>query len=135
MDDKCVDFIVERVVSESSGMFLWVSDVVTSIILGMRNGESLSELIYRLDVCPSSLEGRYSMMLEKIENQYRIETSICLQLAVAAQNPLSFGAFNYALSEQYLTMDEYARDLISTKTRKSISRCRGFLEVQSTDSE
>ena len=134
IDDEDVDLIVERIVSRASGVFLWVRLVVAALVEGMRNGDSLSAISHRLDAFPDDFYNLYSMMLEKIEIQYRIETSMCLQIAVAAQSPLSLEAFDYALSEQDLNMETFPDLLTSEKTQESICRCGGFLEVRSTDS-
>ena len=134
MYDEDVDLIVERVVSRSSGIFLWARCALTALIEGMRNGDTFSAISHRLDLFPNGIDHLYSRMLKKIGTQHRIETSMCLQIALAAQSPLSLEAFNCALSEQNLAMVTATEDITCEKALESISKCGGLLQVGSTDS-
>ncbi|KAI8631048.1 hypothetical protein F5Y19DRAFT_463421 [Xylariaceae sp. FL1651] len=72
--------LIEDLVEKSSGVFLWLALVVRSLIHGLRDGDSLSELQTRLDELPSDLADLYAHMLNKIPPRYRRQASYLFQI-------------------------------------------------------
>jgi hypothetical protein len=78
--------LIEDLVEKSSGVFLWVALVVRSLIHGLRDGDSLSELQTRLEELPSDLADLYAHMLEKIPLRYRRQASDLFQVFLKSLN-------------------------------------------------
>ncbi|KAI1416394.1 hypothetical protein F5Y13DRAFT_153830 [Hypoxylon sp. FL1857] len=69
MDDLSV--VVEEICLRSSGVFLWVILVVKSLLQGIRNGDSIPELLARLRELPTDLAKLYQEIFNSIPTKYR----------------------------------------------------------------
>lgn len=65
--------LIEEIVSMSSGVFLWVSLVVKSLLKGLTNRDTLADLRKRLRELPDELDGLYSQMLSSIRPPFYFE--------------------------------------------------------------
>ncbi|KAK3986384.1 hypothetical protein QBC44DRAFT_222338, partial [Cladorrhinum sp. PSN332] len=76
------DSFLEEIVTKSSGVFLWVSLVVKSLLAGLRDGNTVSELRERLNELPSDLKDLYQHMLDRIPANYRLQASEIFQITL-----------------------------------------------------
>ncbi|RAL60236.1 hypothetical protein DID88_000016 [Monilinia fructigena] len=77
--------LVHELVHKADGVFLWVKLVTQSLISGMRNRDTISDLRRRLDDIPGDLEDLYSHMLSYIHPFYLRHASRLFQIVNAAQ--------------------------------------------------
>lgn len=75
LDPKNADALAAEIVSKSSGVFLWVTLVVNSLLDGLTNRDRISDLQKRLQLLPSDLEELYKHMLFKHISPFYYEQS------------------------------------------------------------
>lgn len=80
--------LTEEIVVKSLGVFLWVHLVIRSLIQGLRDGDTASELAARLHELPSDLEQLYIHMLNRIPAAYQPQASRIFQLLLARDQAL-----------------------------------------------
>jgi hypothetical protein len=73
--------LMEEIVEASAGVFLWVRLVVQSLLEGLMNRDSVADLQLRLRNLPTDLDELYRMMLKRVPDSYRRQTSKLLELA------------------------------------------------------
>ena len=136
--------VLERhIVSKASGVFLWVSLVVRSLISGLKTYDRISDLQRRLDELPPELKDLHKHMLSSTKPLYRCQASQLLQIALRffmtqCEEPLTLLQLSLAgdedptssirLSDRGLTARQLSFRLKSTHGRL-LSRCCGLLEV------
>lgn len=76
--------LIEEIVTKADGVFLWVKLVVKSLIEGLGNRDTISELQRRLRSLPSDLEALYSHMMTRIDPFYLPAAAKTFQLAQTA---------------------------------------------------
>jgi hypothetical protein len=76
--------LLYEIVTRSSGVFLWVELVVTSLLMGLGNHDSISDLQRRLRLLPRDLEQLYHRIVLKVDEIYREDTAQLFQLVDAA---------------------------------------------------
>lgn len=140
--------LTEEIVTKSMGVFLWVHLVVASLLQGLRDGDTTSELATRLRDLPSDLEMLYVHMLDRIPTSYKPQASRIFQILLTRdqvldrllgerRQRLSALQFSYAIDE-----DEDDHHLNAGPTTNLIqaqrvaftdarirSRCFGLVEV------
>lgn len=145
---KCPD-LREEIVVKSMGVFLWVHLVVHSLLQGLRDGDTTSELATRLRDLPSDLEQLYIHMLDRIPTAYQSQAAQIFQLVLTRdqvldrllgerRQRLSALQFSYAIGDA----DDDARQLEVGQTTSLMqaqrgahtdarirSRCFGIVEV------
>ncbi|KAJ4007312.1 hypothetical protein NW752_007708 [Fusarium irregulare] len=129
----------ETIVEKSSGVFLWVSIVVTSLLAGIQAGDRVEDLQDRLAQLPEKIEDLYERILESVDSRYHEHTAQLLQLMSAFKSPPSPLLFWYAdevnfmdraIKEDPRTMlREEALDRVEDIRRRLNSRCKGLLEI------
>lgn len=146
--------LVDRIVDGASGVFLWVTLVIKSLLRGLGNRDNLTILHQRLDELPTDLEQLFTQMIRKVEKVYQAEASRLFQMVAmvtdqldtqpAEMSPLTLlWAFLAEadrklvfapLQKNTMTMGEIVhacRQMAATVT----SRSGGLLEVQARDME
>jgi len=136
--------LVENIVVKSSGVFLWTRIAVASILSGIGHGDRVSDLQTRLDTLPEELEQLYNKILNSLDPFYLEHAAQLFQFIRESPIPpsvllLSFAddkdnwrkAINHPLSP---LIAEDAEILHDTMRRRINSRCKGFLEIQRTQS-
>lgn len=132
-----------EVVQKASGVFLWVTLVVKSLISGLRNGDGIRHLRQRLASIPADLESLYIHMISCIEPLFREEASQIFQLFRASGHKLDFPTLDRALcfsdhrqvidlaivSPQIVENASESMDL-EIVAMKLNSRCKGLLEAR-----
>lgn len=83
-------FLIDEVTGKAYGVFLWVYLVVRSLLDGLRDGDSMKDLITRITYLPSDLEELFRKILDHLEPLYFKQASILFQLLEgAAPKPLT----------------------------------------------
>jgi hypothetical protein len=129
--------LISEVTEKASGVFLWVRLVVTSLLEGLRDGDSIQDLQERLLELPSDLERLFSKILDQLNPAYFRQVSIYFQLVGAARDPLSLLEFSLAEEEFQRTTSFQIQPMSSQEVsfrteamrRRLSSRCKGLLEV------
>ncbi|KAN0083807.1 hypothetical protein V8E54_002895 [Elaphomyces granulatus] len=137
-DSKCSTILrnmCEEIIQRAHGVFLWVKLVVTMTIESLVDGNSVEEVEVFLQKIPDDLFKLYSLILDKLRQNYMLDAFKMLQIADAAAEPLSISDFilatDFARDPEYnwKTPGEEAME------RRLYSRCRGFLEVRTSGEE
>jgi len=76
--------LVQEICTSASGVFLWVKLVVASLLSGLGSRDDVSTLEKRLRILPVELDGLYNLMIFKIDEVYREETSKLFQVVTCA---------------------------------------------------
>lgn len=137
---KETDELTTKILDMSSGVFLWVSLVVQSLLDGLTNHDSLSDLHARLLELPPELHDLYHLMMRSITPLfYMAQASRLLQIVTQAVKPLPVLALSFAdeddtnLAVRAKIRPWPAEDCerrIKSMTAKITSRCKGLLEVR-----
>lgn len=94
--------LIENIVKNASGVFLWVKLVVDELVIGMEEGDYPSELQRRLDTLPPDLEDLYNRILDQISLKNLHDTinyfSLIFALKGYTQERYSFLKFTLAAS-------------------------------------
>ncbi|KAK4185218.1 hypothetical protein QBC35DRAFT_465781 [Podospora australis] len=72
--------LIEEIIDTSSGVFLWVSLVVNSLLLGLTNYDTIDDLRQRFRELPPDLERLFRHMWDRVPYQYRPQASRLLRL-------------------------------------------------------
>lgn len=146
--------LADRIVDGASGVFLWVTLVVASLLRGLGNRDNLVILHQRLDELPTDLEQLFTQMIRKVDKVYQSEASRLFQLVAmvtdrldtdpAEMSPLTlFWAFLAEADEKHvfapLEKNTMTGDQITYACQQMAvtvtSRSGGLLEVQAGDIE
>ncbi|KAJ0119586.1 small s protein [Diaporthe amygdali] len=137
--------LMEEVVEASAGVFLWVRLVVQSLMVGLMNRDGVADLQRRLRELPTDLDELYRVMLRRVPDSYRPQTSRLLELAYYGTRDrwkLSVFGLHYAFEldeEKVLEVpigplpSEELAEVTEDMERILQSRCLGFVEVVPVD--
>lgn len=81
--------LTDEIVRNAQGVFLWVRIVVSNLLRGFSDGDSLSDLQRRLRSFPTSLTAYYQHMFDNIDDSYQEETAEILLICLEEIQPLS----------------------------------------------
>ncbi|KAL4884224.1 hypothetical protein BJY04DRAFT_183164 [Aspergillus karnatakaensis] len=130
--------LVESTTKKSSGVFLWVSLVVKSLMTGMANGDRVVELEQRLIALPADLEGLFNKILQSVEGTYKMDASHLIQLVRSSREPITLLRLFFADEANVAAALKYPVGKISAEEedtkcermrRRLNSRCKGLLEA------
>ncbi|KAF5654669.1 heterokaryon incompatibility protein het-E-1 [Fusarium sp. NRRL 25303] len=127
------------IADKASGVFLWVTIVVASLLAGMMAGDRVEDLENRLNLLPSEMDDLYGRIMESIDPLYREHAAQLFKLAHRCIEAASLRALWYADEVRFLDrainedpsavpFDEMMGRLEDMR-RRIVSRCRGLLEV------
>lgn len=137
---------LDEIVSKAAGVFLWVSLVVKSLLEGLRDGDTVSELRARLDEIPPDLKDLYQHMLDRIPQNYQQQASEIFQIIltnVSAKNSdglmprITLLELAFALNKSQFPL-QMPLEVIPRKEKKELAletearlraRCLGLFEV------
>ena len=136
------DQLIENIMSKAFGVFLWVHLVISSLLLGMTEGDRIRDLQKSLDALPPGLNNLYERILEgllegddKRNNENRAEMIMLMESSDGALPLLTF-SFAEEGSLQWLRSiprSPMAEDNVHGYTKSTrmrlLSRWRGLLEV------
>jgi hypothetical protein len=127
-----------NITEKSSGVFLWVEIVVSSLLAGLSQDDRISDLQRRLDALPADLEKLYIAILDQLDPYYFQHASQYFIMTLESRLPPVALAFLYADDESpetalqmqvAPTSGDENLSRISTLRRRLNSRCKGLLEV------
>ena len=98
--------LVDQIVRNAQGVFLWVRIVVSNLLRGLSNDDNLSDLHKRLQSFPTTLKAYFQHMFDSIDDFYREETSEILLICLEGIQPLSLLALWFY--EQERVTPDYA---------------------------
>ena len=98
--------LVDQIVQNAQGVFLWVRIVVSNLLRGLNNDDNLSDLHKRLQSFPTTLKAYFQHMFDNIDDFYREETSEILLICLEGIQPLSLLALWFY--EQARVAPDYA---------------------------
>jgi NACHT domain len=71
--DPACQNVVDEIVTKARGVFLWVFLVTRSLIQGLTDADTVSDLEKRLQAFPPELEPYFRHMLDSVEDMYKAE--------------------------------------------------------------
>jgi hypothetical protein len=148
--------LVHELVTKADGVFLWVTLVVESILIGLGNRDEIADLQIRLRELPSDLEALFDDMLRKrIGSFYKKKAAMLFQIVRASREqndqlevfgdmplPLTLLALSFADenldNEELLAFQSPCKPLTEVQTSircnttedRLKTSCAGLLEVQ-----
>lgn len=128
---------ITEIVEKAQGVFLWVELVVSSLLVGLRSGDRISDLKRRLDSLPQDLEGLFERIIGDLELQYKEQAAQYLRLMDACQDLPSAILFSladedpeFSVKLQLNTFDKDSVDeRVETIRRRLNTRLKGLLEI------
>lgn len=92
--------LINDIVTRASGVFLWVSLVVNSLLNGSLWADSVGDLQARLNDFPDDLDEFYTRMLDTIEPIYLSESIKIFQTSIESDQALPALAYEFLLQEK-----------------------------------
>ncbi len=146
-NQKTADALISAVTDKAEGVFLWVRLVVRDLLKGLRDGDGIDTLYWRLEEIPAHLDDYFERLFSAIDPGYRQEASIILQVALheehdfAPLHPLRLLdlSFTDELSPDFALVSPFSRKIsmddreglrfrLDSTIRRLNSRCMGLLE-------
>jgi hypothetical protein len=137
------ELLIQEVTSKAHGVFLWVYLVIRSLSEGLRDGDTMKDLLARISRLPSDLEELFRKILDHLDATYFEQASILFQLmAAAVPRPLTVLSFAFAEEGFDAAMTATVGPLnpgqlssrAETIRRRLNSRSKGLLEATPTKS-
>ncbi|RKK88127.1 hypothetical protein BFJ71_g13060 [Fusarium oxysporum] len=138
--------IPETIVQRAQGVFLWVFLVVNSLLRGLCNDDSYTDLQQRLNELPDDLYRYFEHMLYSIEKVYWDNTTRIFRTVLVSEQSLPLLSFEFldrevddpayaiTMQSQPLSKERYKRIHQRAKTRLN-ARCRDLLYVTKNTGE
>ncbi|KAF2849507.1 hypothetical protein T440DRAFT_555812 [Plenodomus tracheiphilus IPT5] len=129
--------IIAEITEKAVGVFLWVTLVVSSLVEGLRDGDSIEDLWQRLSALPSRLEALFQSILSALNPEYFAQSCQLFQLVLTAFEPPTLLEMVFAQEgvnvaiEARLGRPDPKRLTYSTEMmrRRIASRSKGLLEA------
>lgn len=86
IDPATAEHLTTKVIERASGVFLWVRLVVRELVTALQDGESVRELISKVEDTPADLDKFFTRLIDSIEPQHRKEASMLLQAALHTED-------------------------------------------------
>lgn len=143
-DAKSASDLITNVVKRAEGVFLWVYLVVRSLLRGLRNEDSLRDLMRRMETLPPDLGTYFERMLNEIEDVYRQRTArLFLSLSIARTSMPVITFFFLDLDDgsnevepgiisslrEWPRVDTIHLEALSVKKRQLIAQCKDIIHV------
>jgi len=96
----------EAIIKKAAGVFLWVSFAVTDLIEGFSYGDTAEDLERRLDEMPPDMENVYRRILRNVNQRYKSELMLMLQIVCRSTTPLTVDQLACALSAGMFPTEE-----------------------------
>lgn len=114
--------LVQSISEKSSGVFLWVTLVVRSLLSGLLNNDHISDLERRLEELPNDLEELYLYMLKRIDPFYLHQAIRLFRIVQQAHRPLP--SLVVAVADDYDFSIPLSSDIRLIAETDVASRCR-----------
>ena len=134
--------LINELENRADGVFLWVRLVVNSLLIGLRKGDNIEDLKFRLRELPPDLGDLYAKMLSKMDPGHKHQAAILFRLVRCAltlldgQNlPTQFLAVGYHNFTSVINRKPVAFETekilrwCTVIARQFVSRCCGLIEV------
>jgi hypothetical protein len=132
--------LIEEIVTKAQGVFLWVVLVTQSLLNGLTDDNSITDMQRRLEHLPSDLERFFQHILDGIEEVYKPQTAQIFEMATIAKTPLSVYLLqyleqesldpHYAVKAQRTYLSEAKMIQVKKRLTKYLNaRCKGLLEI------
>ncbi|KAF4441063.1 Vegetative incompatibility protein HET-E-1 [Fusarium austroafricanum] len=142
MQPQLASTLSHSIADKASGVFLWVTIVVASLLAGIVAGDRVEDLENRLNLLPAEMDDLYERIIESIDPLYREHAAQLFKLVYACKVPPSLRVLWYAdevkfldrvIDEDPVTVPlEEVLGRLENMRRRLVSRCRGLLEVHET---
>ena len=139
---KEADDLIRSVTYRSEGVFLWADLMCKDIRSGVRNSDSMQELLERLDRTPGDIQGLYEHMLRRMDNSYIQEAAGYFRLLLAEQSTSFLGltvlnvacgqeaAWKCVLKKDFAHFQSLEfRDSCRKLEARILTRCAGLVEI------
>ena len=143
-NNELCSLLVSDIVGKAQGVWLWVILVVRSLLQGLRNKDTVSDLLDRLRVIPEDLEKFFLQMFYNIEEFYRPKALKSFKIALKHKGKLSLMTMSFLDEESVefaansprkpLSKHEIRHRLDLTDSRLN-TRCLGLLECFSSNDD
>uniref|UniRef100_A0A0D2Y5W1 Nephrocystin 3-like N-terminal domain-containing protein n=1 Tax=Fusarium oxysporum (strain Fo5176) TaxID=660025 RepID=A0A0D2Y5W1_FUSOF len=90
------------IADKASGVFLWVTIVVASLLAGMMAGDRVEDLKNRLNLLPSEMDELYGRIIDSIDPLYREHAAQLFKLVYACNGTTSLRIMWYADEVDFL---------------------------------
>jgi hypothetical protein len=117
-----------------------VSLVVNDLLRGLADGDDINRLQTRLNALPKNLEGLYRRILERIPENYQLESYMMLEIVLCAREPLTLHGFTCAVALAPLKPESHVIPVSLAQSNEDrnradmirclTSRCGGLTEVK-----
>jgi hypothetical protein len=132
-----VESFERAIIDKASGVFLWVTMAVKSLLQGLSDRDTISELRARLEELPPELHDLYMNMLGKIDERHKDQARLIFGVVLLSTEPPS--PWTISLAEDGLDtaimipVSDYKAEDASGRSREMEgrirSRCAGMLEL------
>ena len=136
--------LINELMEKASGVFLWVTVVVKSLLVGMKSGDRVADLQRRLALLPPDLEDLYDRILRTLNPFYLEHAAQLFNVVQACPEPPLLTLLSFADNEDPESacnraseplLEEQLDIQADAMRRRLDTRCRGFLEVTQCDPE
>jgi hypothetical protein len=143
--------LIQHIVHKATGVFLWVRLVVQSLVQGLSNSDSLTDLQRRLDALPGELDQLFDNLLGRLDKDYFKRACETFRLLHAYHKMADqLDGYDPTLLAMYYADEEedaqssfgipledlgavFALDRAQDMRTRVNARCRGFVEVRLSD--
>ncbi|KAI9807420.1 MAG: hypothetical protein M1833_000165 [Piccolia ochrophora] len=136
-----IDELAEEIVGKALGDFLWVRLVVSDLIQGLTDGDSIPEIQRSLAALPADINDLYRNILTKVDEKHLSNTYHYFDITMHAAVPLLLLEFAFAVAPISESLHRPIADMSPSEAietcrqvaRRIGSRCRGLVEVHIPD--
>ena len=145
--------LVDRVVKKAEGVFVWVTIVVSQLVVAIEEENESHDLYESLADLPEGLEQLYASVIDKIDQRYRHDTvnflsliqksshlnssaraDTLLKFSAAIQDPMSAISCKAYLETGFTTDDAGLPHHQCAQVRRRLQRrCRGLIEIEDAE--
>lgn len=135
--------LVEEIIAKASGVFLWVTLAVRSLLEGLTNFDRMADLQFRLKEIPDDLSQLYWHMLRSIKPSFYLGQAAKLLriMHTVYSHSWTMTVEHLAFAEEYevgqpithvsiSSYEDYASKQAGMMEGRLMSRCRGLLEAR-----
>ncbi|PVH99007.1 hypothetical protein DM02DRAFT_23062 [Periconia macrospinosa] len=136
--DRC-EKLVNDIVGEANGVFLWVYLVVVRLLEGIEvNNDRMGDLEKKLQRTPKELKQLFRMIIDSVESDYHEPQAHMFRAACAATEPLNLTTYYFMdfEDEEHISKlplepmkDHEITDKQNAMATRISVRCKGLLEV------
>lgn len=92
--------LVKHVVDNAEGVFIWVILILQSLFNGLRNEDSMRDLLIRLKALPKEIDKLYDLILSRQDPIYYEQACQLFRIMMVARDGLSLTTMSFAEKEQ-----------------------------------